>query len=313
MKYLVIGAMTCCIPFATLADQIHVSTDIPPIAGIAQAIGRDHVTVSPLLGPNQSPHHVTLRPSQAKSVAQADMIWVVGPDLTPGLFDRMVAVAGDRIHNIAALPTLDRRTLDADHDHDHDHAHDDNHDDDHGRTETADDTSAADTMMDPHVWLSPTNAITIAAAMRDELRQIDPENADHFAANFAQFEQTLSQILVDAPRVITHTNIAVSHDAYGYFQSGLGDIETITLTDAAATELTPRSMAQTLSELDQKSVACFIIDPAEQAKTAQGLAERNGIPAIIVSPIFATSNTYANPYLDLMAALVQAYRTCLAQ
>ena len=121
-------------------------------------------------------------------------------------------------------------------------------------------TSAADTMMDPHVWLSPKNAITIAAAMRDELRQIDPENADHFAANFAQFEQTLSQILVDAPRVITHTNIAVSHDAYGYFQSGLGDIETITLTDAAATELTPRSMAQTLSELDQKSVACFIID-----------------------------------------------------
>ena len=300
MKFLALGAVICSLPVAAVADQIRMTTDIAPIAGIAQAIGQDHVTVSALLGPNQSPHHVTLRPSQAKSLAQADMIWVVGPDLTPGLYERIVAVAGDRVQNITDLSTLDRRALDTEHDHDHK-----NHD--------PADHSSPDTMMDPHVWLSPENAVTIAAALRDELRQIDPANADHYAANFAQFEQALTDIMAYAPHVQTHTDIAVSHDAFGYFQSELGDIETITLTDAAAAELTPRTMAQTLSELDQKSVACFIIDPQERAASAQDLAVRYNIPAITVSPIFAQSNTYANPYLDLMADLVRAYRTCLGQ
>ncbi len=308
MKFLALGAVLCSLPFAAVADQIRIATDIPPVAGIAQAIGQDHVTVSALLGPNQSPHHVTLRPSQAKSVAQADMIWVVGPDLTPGLYDRIVAVAGDRVRNITNLSALDRRTLDAEHDHDG-HGHD-NHD--HDNDDPADHTSP-DTMIDPHVWLSPQNAIIIAAALRDELRQIDPANADHYAANFNQFEQRLTQIMADAPHVQTHTDIAVSHDAFGYFQSELGDIETITLTDAAATELTPRTMAQTLSDLDQKSVACFIIDPQERAKTAQDLAKRYDISAVTLSPIFAISNAHANPYLDLMADLVWAYRTCLGQ
>jgi len=302
MKFLALGAVICSLPVAAVADQIRMTTDIAPIAGIAQAIGQDHVTVSALLGPNQSPHHVTLRPSQAKSLAQADMIWVVGPDLTPGLYERIVAVAGDRVQNITDLSTLDRRALDTEHDHDHGH---DNHD--------PADHSSPDTMMDPHVWLSPENAVTIAAALRDELRQIDPANADHYAANFVQFEQALTDIMANAPQVQTHTDIAVSHDAFGYFQSELGDIETITLTDAAAAELTPRTMAQTLSELDQKSVACFIIDPQERAASAQDLAVRYNIPAITVSPIFAQSNTYANPYLDLMADLVRAYRNCLGQ
>lgn len=320
MKFLALGAVICGLPLAAMGEQIQIATDIPPIAGIAQAIGRDHVTASALLGPNQSPHHVTLRPSQAKSVAQADMIWVVGPDLTPGLYERIVAVAGERVHNIIALSTLDRRTLDAEHDHDdHDHGHggdhdDHNHDDDHGHGNDAPaDHRSSDTIIDPHVWLSPQNAVLIAAAIRDELRQIDPANADQYVANFAQFEQTLADIMANAPRVQTHTNIAVSHDAYGYFQSELGDIETITLTDAAATELTPRTMAQTLSELDQKSVACFIIDPQERAATAQDLANRYNIPAVTVSPIFAQSNSYANPYLDVMADLVRGYRTCLGQ
>ena len=309
MKYLMIGAITCCIPFCATAEQIRISTDIPPIAGIAQAIGQEYVAASPLLGPDQSPHHVTLRPSQAKSISQADMIWVVGPDLTPGLFDRIMAVAGERVHNIAALTTLDRHSLDAAHDHDeeHDHAHEHSDDHDDGQTEHI----SSDKVMDPHVWLSPKNAMIIASVMRDELRKIDPENADAYAANFKQFEQALTQILADGPRVNTHTNIAVSHDAYRYYQSHLGDIETITLTDASATELTPRAMAQTLSELDKKLVACFIIDPQERAATARDLAERYDIPTVTVSPIFAQSNTYSNPYLDMMADLVRGYRTCL--
>jgi len=313
MKYLMIGAMACCIPVYTAAEQIRLSTDIPPIAGIAQAIGQQHVAVSTLLGPDQSPHHVTLRPSQAKSISQADMIWVVGPDLTPGLFDRIVAVAGERVHNIADLSTLDRHSLDAAHDHDKEHDHGDDHDDHVGDGDGETEHTSSEKQMDPHVWLSPNNAMTIASVMRDELRKIDPENADAYAANFKQFEQVLTQILADAPHVNSHTNIAVSHDAYRYFQSHLGDIETITLTDAAATELTPRALAQTLSELDKKSVACFIIDPQERAATARDLAERYDIPTVTMSPIFAQSNAYSNPYLDMMADLVQGYRTCLGQ
>ncbi len=62
-------------------------------------------------------------------------------------------------------------------DHDHDHDHDHEHDDDHEHTAE----------YDEHIWLSLANAEYLTGIIAEKLSEVDPENADAYAANASAY------------------------------------------------------------------------------------------------------------------------------
>ncbi|WVM91527.1 zinc ABC transporter substrate-binding protein [Halopseudomonas pachastrellae] len=157
---------------SALADS-RVLTSIKPIQQINAALldGIDEPAV--LLPPGASPHAFALRPSDRRALSSAERIYWVGPNLERFLdsllHDNLQA------RELMDVPGLTLREFDEEH---AEHGHDDHHHD------------AGN--LDPHIWLSPANALTIAQWMKADLEALYPDQQAQLAANLQRFEARIT-------------------------------------------------------------------------------------------------------------------------
>ena len=127
------------------ADVPKVATDILPVYGLAARV-MDGIGAPDLVVPGAaSAHSYDLRPSEAATLDEADIVFWMGEALTPWMVDAVETLAGDAMlvslletEGTMLLPFREDDAFGDDHDHDHDH--------DHGGSG-----------IDPHAWLDPTN------------------------------------------------------------------------------------------------------------------------------------------------------------
>ena len=128
---------------AAYAEAPKVVTDIAPVQSLVAQVMEGVGEPAVLVDPGASPHGYALRPSQARALQQADIVFWVGEPLTPWLEPILEDVAHDA-EKVELLEEEGTRVLegrviavfsgDDDHDDhkDHDHAdHDDHKNDDH--------------------------------------------------------------------------------------------------------------------------------------------------------------------------------------
>ena len=117
------------------ADDIEVAVSIAPLRLIVERLVGDFAAVRQIIPQGQSAHHSSLRPSQRRAVARADMVILTHPQLEASLAPliedegRFVILAD---HLRPHLLPLEASRL---HDHDHHDEHHDDHHDDHGHDE----------------------------------------------------------------------------------------------------------------------------------------------------------------------------------
>lgn len=126
------------------AEAPQVAVDIAPIhslvARVMDGVGQPALIVAP----GASPHEYSLRPSDAGALQEAEVVFWLGPDLTPWLEDALDTLAGQadvvellQVDGTVTLPVRESALFEA-HDHAHgsgghdDHAHDDDHADHEG-------------------------------------------------------------------------------------------------------------------------------------------------------------------------------------
>ena len=80
---------------AAMAEAPRVAVDIAPVHALVAQVMKGVGTPELIVPPGASPHGYALRPSQARSLSQADAVVWVGPGLTPWLEGPLDALAGD--------------------------------------------------------------------------------------------------------------------------------------------------------------------------------------------------------------------------
>lgn len=124
-EWLIIGAGWLA-PWSLLAAQLNVVASIQPVhslaAGVMQGVGEPRLLV---IG-GASPHHYSLRPSDARAIAEADVVFWIGPDLENFLV-KPLTNAKSKVRSIALMEAsgvtvLPLRTGGAWNAHRHDHA-----------------------------------------------------------------------------------------------------------------------------------------------------------------------------------------------
>jgi len=134
-------ALACAMMATPLAaHDLKVVTDFPITHSLVAMVQGEHGSADLLLDRGGDPHSFQLRPSQARALADADVIFWVGEDLTQWLAR---ALAGTETQaDVVSLLAADGLTVQdfADgHGHDHDnHGHDDHGHDDHGHSHSDD-------------------------------------------------------------------------------------------------------------------------------------------------------------------------------
>lgn len=179
------------------AEPIHVVADIAPIHSLVAQVMGSVGTPDLLVPPGAEVHDLALRPSDARKLAQADVVIWVGADLTPWLTDPLETLAPTAATlTLLEVPGWMHRPLTKEQDH-----------------------------ADPHAWLDPEVAVFWVQSIRDTLSTTDPDNAAAYAANadrtLAGLSSLRSQITATLAEVPGGTWLA-PHDAFGYFSDRFG-------------------------------------------------------------------------------------------
>ena len=135
------------------ADDIHVAASIRPIHSLVQMVLGDVGEAELMMTGTSSPHGGTMRPSERRILARADLVFIIDPHfesayskaLPPA--ERLVALA-----DTDGMTLLDRRPMSVRLDHDdHDHDDHDDHDEhDHGEDAHHDEHDEHDHGEDAH-------------------------------------------------------------------------------------------------------------------------------------------------------------------
>lgn len=276
--------------------QVNVVTDIPPVQSlVAQVMGQ---TPAVLLPPGADAHSFQMRPSQAQSLADADLVIWVGPEMTPWLGDVLKSVGGGQsLELIHADGVATRSFAEEHHDHDHDHGHEGH---DHSGT-------------DPHAWLDPANASVWLDAIAAELAKVDPDNAATYADNAAAGKERIASLDAELKAQldpIKASPFVVFHDAYGYFADHYG------LTVAGAVSAGDASSPSVARLTEVRAAAgdavCLFPEVQHDPKLVAQMAEDGGVT--LGEPLDPEGSALqAGPelYADLMRGLATTLTDCL--
>ena len=282
-----------------------------------------------------SPHTYALKPSQAKTLQEADVIFWIGHDLEAFLEKPIEAIAANALslelsqsHGLKKLAFREGGAFDS-HDHDehdeHDeHRHDDHdHDkhDDHGHEghdhDKHDEHEGHDHgEFDPHFWLDPKNAIAMVAEIQEHLSKIDPANAATYQSNAANISSQLDTLIaeIDAElETVRNQGYIVFHDAYQYFEHrfGMSAIGSITVSP----EIMPG--AERISTLQAKvrelGAGCVFSEPQFEPKLVEVVTENTQAGKGVLDPLGAALENGPSLYFDLIRNMAKSLKDCLVK
>lgn len=299
-----IAAFLSLLALPAFAEPPRVIADIAPIHSLVAQVMQGVAEPGLLLMQDADPHSVQLRPSQARMLAEADLVVWVGPALSPWMERALAGLGtGDQIV-LMALPASHLRPF-ADHDAEaHDTAdddHDDHDDHDHGD-------------VDPHVWLSVDNARAWLSVFAEDLAARDPENAATYRANAAKAGAGLAALeaRIDA-RLAPHqgTGIVTFHDAFGYFADrfGIEIVGTVRPGDAATPSAA--AMAELKALVAEHNVTCAFAEPAFDPALLQAIASDTGLRIGTLDPTGTLQVPGPDHYAATLDAIAESIASCL--
>lgn len=313
---------------ASAAPEVVVS--IKPIhslvASIMKGVGEPKLIVEGAA----SPHTFTMKPSNARAVEGADMVFWMGPGMEAFLKKPLEALASDATvvelddaEGLTKLPFRKGGAFEAHdhghegHEHDHEETAEDDHDhghDDHAG-EAAGDHHHDHGEFDTHLWLDPMNAKAMAAAIEKSLAEADPENAEAYAANLVSLNgriDALDKEIAEMIAPVKEKPFVVFHDAYQYFEDhyGVRVVGSITVSP----EVVPgaervQEIRQKVQELD---AACVFAEPQFEPKLIQVVTEGTDARSGTLDPEGATLTEGPDLYFDLMRSIAINLKACLS-
>jgi zinc transport system substrate-binding protein len=302
---LLIGAFFSIASGATTAsaDQIKIVTDIAPVHSIvSQVVGnKGHVTA--LVSGGADPHHFALKPSQAKTVSEADVIVWMGSGISPALEHAFESLAPNaKLIDLSALQN-DKKS-----DGHEDHAHKDEGQDH--------EEHAHDLGYDPHFWLNPEIVARWIHPLEDALIAFAPMHKDGIHKSAHQFEHELEELAHELKHDLEPhlpISVLVSHDAFSHFDAFAGTTTAGAITDGTNRAEGLKTLKDLEARLKETPPDCLIEDPAEPSGFAQELAKNLGIKTIPLSPIGVGLEDQQPFYQTFLKAVTSAYVACKAK
>jgi zinc transport system substrate-binding protein len=285
MRYTISLLLASLVALPARAEVPDVVTDFGPVQSLVQQVMGTLGTPTMLLPANSDPHEFQMRPSQARALQQADLVFWIGPELMPSLASAITTLT-DPAKAVALL---------------HDAG---------GHTRMMEGTA-----IDPHAWLDPTNAMAWVGTIANRLTTADPENAATYAANAATTRAALQALdagVAAQLQPVQGKPFVVFHDALGYFADHYG------LTVAGAIELgdatTPSAgrLAELRAAVASSGAVCVFPeagrDPALVAVIVEGTAARVGPPQDVEG---ITQTADPDLYARLVRGIATSLVTCL--
>ncbi len=190
---------------SSTVQRLHVVTTVSPITNIAYNIGGDLVEIRGIVPEGVNSHTFEPAPSDARLLANADIIFVNGLKLEEPTLE--LAEANKKAG--AEIILLGDQTIQPDA-----YLYDFSFPKEGGSP-------------NPHLWPNPILALRYAEIVRDTLARADPANAAVYAANYDAFKTRIDQLDVAIQSTVDsipaeNRKLLTYHDSWAYFAPRYG-------------------------------------------------------------------------------------------
>lgn len=337
--------LLCTFAVRSFSADLQIVTTIKPVnalvMGLTTGLNPPHLIIKGA----GSPHLYSLRPSDAKALEAARLVFWIGEGMETFLETSLSKLAKNAvIVELGDAPGLvrhkyreggnwaahahDEHKHDDDHansrkhdDDDHDEAHhdDDKHDHEkhadekHGHEEHA--HGEHDNGIDMHLWLDPGNAKAMIDRIKSALIKAYPQHRAVFEENAARFAKKLSALDKDIRAVLAPVKsrpYVVFHDAFQYFEKhfGLNGVGAITLSPDR--QPGAERIKEIQARIKQMNVSCIFAEPQFQPRQIASVIEGTSAKTAILDPLGANLADGPELYFKLMRQNAKALRGCLS-
>lgn len=197
-------------------EQLTVYTTVYPLTYFVERIGGENVNVSSIYPPGANEHHFEPTQKDMMKLAESDLIFYIGLNLEPFIEKAEKSLANEKVEFINTSANVPKELLHTStHEHDeHEHEHEHDHEDEHNHGD-----------IDPHIWLSPTIAKSLAQTIKEELIKKLPEQEEIMTTNYNQLVKELDDLnnqYAELAKNAKTKTFFVSHEAFGYIAEEYG-------------------------------------------------------------------------------------------
>ena len=348
-KLLTLSLTATLVGGTAFADVPRVAVDIAPVHSLVTRVMDNVGTPDLIVKPGASPHEYSLRPSEANALQEADLVFWIGPDLTPWLTDTIETLAPDA--TVTALLEADGTIelefregalFEAHDDHDDhskedddkDHAeeghkeeeHDDHANDDHddqaeeeaGHDDHTDEEAGHEGhdhgAHDPHAWLSPQNAMTWLNVIAGQLSAADPDNAGAYFANAAAGRAEIKVLIGEVTATLDPVRdgrFIVFHDAYQYFETDFNFPASGAISIGDASDPSPARIAQIQGRIAEQGINCVLAEPQFNPGLVATVLDGTDAKTGILDPLGSDLKPGSALYPQLIRNLSTALAGCM--
>jgi len=334
LKYIILSIIP--ITFITgVKAEIKVVTTIQPLHSLISNVMGNKGKLDLILEGTASPHSFTLKPSHARMLENADIVFWIDKDLESFLEKPLKSIPKKaKIVHLMDLSSLkihkfrEKNIYGGHDDHDdHDkHAHKkdkhDKHDDHdkHGHKKDKHDKhddhdkhghAHAHGEFDVHIWLDPSNAKVIIKEVANQLATLDSKNSDFYKENAKKTLNKLDNLINKIDKSINKkASFVTFHDAYQYFEKRFGIEALGALTINTDIQPGAKQIEEIQHLVEDKNIKCIFSEPQYNPKLINMIAKSSGAKTGILDPLGSSYKPGQDLYFNLINDLYQNINKC---
>lgn len=321
---------------AFAAEREGVVVSIKPLHSLVSAVMQGVGEPTLIVQGAGSEHSYSLKPSDAKAIEGAKVIFWAGPSMETFL-DKPIDTLGEGA-KVVALGETDGLTKlkfreggpfeahDHGHDHgaeahshdSHDHKHDDGHDHKHDHADEAAEKGHDHHHgeFDLHFWLDPQNGKVLVGNIAKVLSESDPEHAAQYEKNAADYANKLDALNKDIEtelQPVKDKPFIVFHDAYQYFENRFG------VKAAGSITVSPEKApgAARIKDIHEKikslGAVCVFSEPQFEPKLVNTVIDGTDAKTGVLDPLGAELKDGPDLYPQLIRNLADSLKNCLSK
>jgi len=245
---------------STVLSRLKVVTTVSPVTNVVYNIGGDRIELTGIVPEGVNSHTFEPAPSDAKVLAEADIVFVNGLHLE----EPTLKLAEANKKASAEIVLLGEQTITPDQ-----YVYDFSFPKEAGSP-------------NPHLWPNPWHALRYAEIAQEVLTRRDPANADYYAQNYSALKARIEAFDVAVQATINsipaaNRKLLTYHDSWAYFAPRYGIIVIGAIQPSDFAEPSAQDVASLIDQLRQEKVPAIFGSEVFPSPVLNQIAREAGV------------------------------------
>ena len=300
---------------------LNVVVSLKPVHSLVAGVMGEAGTPKLLITGTGDPHTFRMRPSEARMLNEADVVFWIGETMETFLIRPIANIGSDatvvtlsHAEGMDLLPFREAGMWMGEDEHDHEHSHASDHDDGHSHGDENARHDHDHGEFDTHIWLDPELAGAIVDAVADAFVRLDPQNADSYTHNAHEIHDRILAKAIDVQdrlRPVHESPYIVFHDGYRYFEDAYG------LNGVGAVVIDPgrppgaRRLLEMREAMHEMDVVCAFAEAQYDPGLIETVIRGTGIRTGSLDALGIEIEPGPDAWFELMDMLAKSFTDCL--